>query len=219
VTPPAGLVELLIGEHLAVATRAGWAFVHGMLRESLEHMAEAAGRKAMHHRVCAEILRDLYGEHAQGHAEEVARHLIVAGDLGEAMGALLDATYQMQLSGQYERAERVLGEHAALADRCGLAADDVRRLRGRMQTVWLTVDARRGGDRWSGAGALSRDRASGAARRTRRRARREPALARDGGRASNGAGTRAWRRSSRRWRASNGSAIRRGRRARPWPRR
>ncbi len=152
VTPPPGLVELLIGEHLAVATRAGWAFVHGMLRESLEHMAEEAGRKAGHHRVCAEILRDLYGEHAQGHAEEVARHLIVAGDLGDAMGALLDATYQMQLSGQYERAERVLGEHAALADRLGLAQDDVRRLRGRMQTVWLLW--MRGGE-----GKLERSRA------------------------------------------------------------
>ena len=152
VQAPAGLVELLMAEHLAVATRSGWAWVHGMLRESLEHMAEAAGRRARHHRTCAAVLRELYGEHAQGHAEEVARHLIVAGELAEAMGALLDATYQMQLSGQYERAERVLGEHAALADRLGLARDDVRRLRGRMQTVWLLW--MRGGE-----GMLERSRA------------------------------------------------------------
>jgi tetratricopeptide (TPR) repeat protein len=138
VTPPEGLASLLIGEHLAVATRAGWAWVHGMLRESVEHMAEAAGRHAAHHRIHAEVLRDLHGEHAQGHAEEVARHLVAAGDLAAALEPLLDATYQMQLSGQYERAERVLGEHAALADRLSLAPDDVRRLRGRMQTVWLT---------------------------------------------------------------------------------
>jgi len=152
VTAPPGLVALLTGEHLAVASRTGWAWVHGMLRESLEHMAEEAGRKADHHRICAEVLRDLYGEHAQGHAEEVARHLIAAGDLAAAMEPLLDATYQMQLSGQYERAERVLEEHAALADRLGLAREDVRRLRGRMQTVWLLW--MRGGE-----GMLERSRA------------------------------------------------------------
>ncbi len=136
--PPPGLVDLLLAQRLALTTRSGWAFVHGMLRESLERLAAAAGRKAMHHRTCAEILRALHGGHAQGHAEEVARHLIAAGELAAAMEPLLDATYQMQLAGQYDRAERVLGEHAALADHLGLPHAEVRRLRGRMQAVWLT---------------------------------------------------------------------------------
>ncbi len=151
--PPAGLVELLLAQRLALTTRSGWAFVHGMLRESLERLAAAAGRKAMHHRTCAEILRALHGGHAQGHAEEVARHLIAAGELAAAMEPLLDATYQMQLSGQYDRAERVLGEHAALADRLELPHAEVRRLRGRMQAVWLTW--MRGGE---GSLALARAR-------------------------------------------------------------
>lgn len=151
--PPAGIVELLVAQRLAVTTRGGWAFVHGMLRESLEDLAAEAGRRALHHRSCVEVLRALHGGHAQGHAEEVARHLIAAGALQEALDPLLDATYQMQLSGQYERAERVLAEHATLADRVGLASADVRRLRGRMQGVWLTW--MRGGE---GSLALARAR-------------------------------------------------------------
>ncbi|MBK9754485.1 MAG: AAA family ATPase [Nannocystis sp.] len=153
ITAPAGLVELLVAQRLAVVGGAGWAFVHGMLRESLEDLADAAGRRGLHHRCCAAILRRRHGAHAQGHAEALARHLIAAGDLVEAMAPLLDATYQMQLAGQYDRAERVLGEHAALADRVGLGVEDVRRLRGRMQAVWLTW--MRGGD---GSLALARAR-------------------------------------------------------------
>lgn len=163
--PPPGLVELLLAQRLALTTRGGWAFVHGMLRESLERLAAAADRKAMHHRCCVEILRALHGGHAQGHAEEVARHLIAAGDLAAAMEPLLDATYQMQLSGQYDRAELVLDEHAALADRLGLPHAEVRRLRGRMQAVWLTW--MRGGE-----GSLALARA---------RCREVEALARQGG--------------------------------------
>lgn len=163
--PPPGLVELLLAQRLALTTRSGWAFVHGMLRESLERLAAAADRKAMHHRTCVEILRALHGGHAQGHAEEVARHLIAAGDLAAAMEPLLDATYQMQLSGQYDRAELVLDEHAALADRLGLPHGEVRRLRGRMQAVWLTW--MRGGE-----GSLALARA---------RCREVEALARQGG--------------------------------------
>ncbi len=151
--PPAGLVELLVAQRLAVPTRGGWAFVHGMLRESLEDLAAEAGRRALHHRSCVEILRAMHGGHAQGHAEEVARHLIAAGAWTDALDPLLDATYQMQLSGQYERAERVLAEHATIADRVGLASVDVRRLRGHMQGVWLTW--MRGGE---GSLALARAR-------------------------------------------------------------
>jgi len=151
--PPTGLVELLVAQRLAVPTRGGWAFVHGMLRESLEDLAAEAGRRALHHRSCVEILRALHGGRAQGHAEEVARHLIAAGAWTEALDPLLDATYQMQLSGQYERAERVLAEHATIADRVGLASVDVRRLRGHMQGVWLTW--MRGGE---GSLALARAR-------------------------------------------------------------
>ena len=152
-SPPPGLVDLLVAQRLAVPTRGGWAFVHGMLRESLEDLAAEAGRRALHHRCCVEILRALHGGHAQGHAEEVARHLIAAGAWTEALDPLLDATYQMQLSGQYERAERVLAEHATIADRVGLTSVDVRRLRGHMQGVWLTW--MRGGE---GSLALARAR-------------------------------------------------------------
>jgi tetratricopeptide (TPR) repeat protein len=137
VAPPPGLALRLLEQRLAVPSRGGWAFVHGMLRETLERHAAEAGRRATHHRICAATLQGLHGGHAQGHAEEVARHFIAAGEPGEALVALLDANYQAQLGGDYERAGRALAEHEAIADRMGLPAADARRLRGRIQAVWL----------------------------------------------------------------------------------
>jgi eukaryotic-like serine/threonine-protein kinase len=138
------LVEGLLSQRLAVGTPTGFAFVHGMLRESLERVAGERGRLTGHHRACAQLLRARYGEHAQGHAERVAQHLTLAGDFAGALLPLLDASYQYQLAGQYERAERVLAEHGRLAARLGIGAEQVQVMRARMQRAWLGWS--RGGD-------------------------------------------------------------------------
>jgi tetratricopeptide (TPR) repeat protein len=140
------LVEALLSQRLAIGTRTGFAFVHGMLRESLERLAAERGQLAHLHRACAQMLRARHGEHAQGHAERVAQHLTIAGDYAEALLPLLDASYQYQLAGQYDRAERVLDEHARLAQELGLSAEDVRVMRAGMQRAWLG---------WSRGGAHS----------------------------------------------------------------
>jgi tetratricopeptide (TPR) repeat protein len=148
ISAPAELGLVLVRERLATATPAGFAFAHGMLRESLERMAEDAGRSAAHHRTCAALLRQLGAARTPGRVEEVARHLIAAGDLREALGPLLETSYQMQLSGQYARAEAALVQHAAVADRLGLPTHDLERLRARMQGAWLAwMRGGEGGDR------------------------------------------------------------------------
>jgi serine/threonine protein kinase/tetratricopeptide (TPR) repeat protein len=131
------VVEGLLSQRLVLGTPTGFAFVHGMLRESLERLASERGRLAGNHRACAQLLRSRYGEHAQGHAERVAQHLTLAGDFAGALLPLLDASYQHQLAGQYDRAERVLAEHGRLSARLGLGAEDVRVMRAGMQRAWL----------------------------------------------------------------------------------
>ncbi|MFY9822255.1 MAG: protein kinase, partial [Thermoanaerobaculia bacterium] len=53
---PPGLLEDLVTGRLAVRTEEGWAFVHAMLRESIEQQAHEAGRLAAYHRACAAML-------------------------------------------------------------------------------------------------------------------------------------------------------------------
>ncbi|HEY8378693.1 MAG TPA: AAA family ATPase, partial [Nannocystis sp.] len=134
---PAELGLVLVRERLAVATATGFAFVHGMLRESLERMAAEAGRAAGHHRVCAALLREL-GANRAGAPWEIARHLIAAGELAAALGPLLQASYELQLAGEYRAAAGALDQHVAVADRLGLPPHDRERLRGRMQRAWLS---------------------------------------------------------------------------------
>lgn len=83
----ARLIERLKVLHLAVGTPRRWAFVHGMLQESLLRTAEEAGRLKEHHVSCAAMLA------SQGQrpvtAERLGNHLVSAGDLELAVEPLL----------------------------------------------------------------------------------------------------------------------------------
>lgn len=134
---PAELVDLLISQRLARQTATGWALVHGMLRESIERVAQEAGRLGRLHELCVEMLLTLYGEHAMGHAERVAAHLVAANRREEALSPLIDAAYHEQVSGQYERAGEILSKYEALVDALGFAGESVHAARARIQRVWL----------------------------------------------------------------------------------
>ena len=135
--PPPGLVEVLYQQRLARATPQGWGLVHGMLRESMERVARVAGRDASHHMACADMLRTLYGEHAMGHAERVATHLICAGRPQDALIPLIDATYHEQVSGRYAAAEATLSRYESLIRALSIPPDDLRACRGHIQRIWL----------------------------------------------------------------------------------
>ncbi|MEZ4385194.1 MAG: protein kinase [Nannocystaceae bacterium] len=130
-------IERLFRQRLAVATPRGFAFVHGMLRESLVRLAADAGRLVGHHRACAAMLQGRYGDRPLRYAERLARHRIAAGDGEAAIDPLIDACYRLQLTGAYQRAEAILDDLGALFDRLELDADDLRRLRAAVQGAWL----------------------------------------------------------------------------------
>jgi tetratricopeptide (TPR) repeat protein len=140
-------LELLLSQSLAIATPTGFHFAHAMLRESLERRAREAGRAPRHHRRCALTLERRYGPRSLLHAERIAQHRIAAGDLEAAIEPLLGACYRLQIAGGYERAEKLLLQAEALVARLDLPGADPRRLRARMQRLWLRWMRSDGADR------------------------------------------------------------------------
>lgn len=131
------VLGVLLEERLAIATATGFHFVHGMLRESLERRAREGGRAAGLHRLAAATLEARYGARSLVHAERIGQHRVAAGDLAAAVDPLLDACYRLQIGGGYERAEKLLGQVESIVHRLSLGEGDPRRLRARMQRVWL----------------------------------------------------------------------------------
>jgi len=91
VRAPPRLVDGLVREGLARRTEHGWAFIHGMLRESLERGAREGGRFPSHSGHCAAALRALHPVDAPALAERVAAHLLDAGDARGALERFLAA--------------------------------------------------------------------------------------------------------------------------------
>ncbi len=134
-----GLRDELLRQRLARARRdetdvSGWVFAHNMLRESLE--ARAGARAAGWHRACACALRD---------PGRVGRHLLAAGDAGEACAPLATNARRHIERGAYAEAEADLATWREARDRCGLvdgrAADgpllaaELARVRGRPEVA------------------------------------------------------------------------------------
>jgi predicted ATPase len=111
VAAPETLVEELIARRLASADarglQHGWSFVHAMLHDNLERRAEEAGRAAVHHRTCAEMLRE---RKRPGVAERLARHLTAAGELRAALAPLRDAARERLDRGDYSLSDALLAE-------------------------------------------------------------------------------------------------------------
>ncbi len=94
------LVEVLLRRGLATSgpggPEAGWSFAHGMLREAIEGRSMREGRGAGLHRACAAMLRS----RPAPAPERVARHLVAAGDLAEALEPLHEAVEETKRQGR-----------------------------------------------------------------------------------------------------------------------
>ena len=123
--PADSLVDALLDARLAIAgargPSTGWSFAHAMLRETLEDNARQAGRLEAHHLKCAEEL----GARAAPQ-ERVARHLVGAGRVADAVGPMFVAAESRVNLGDYASGEGLLGERDALLARLGLPPSDAR---------------------------------------------------------------------------------------------
>lgn len=137
--PPELIDELLVAR-LLVPDDVGLRFAHAMLRESVLRAAAEAGRLSGHHRSAARMLRRRYGDRHRGVAERIGRHLVLAGDVAEALPYLLRAAAETARTATFQQAHMILGERDASLDRLGLPENDVRRAEGWALKASLLTD-------------------------------------------------------------------------------
>ena len=109
ISVPRGLVLRLSERRLARTDARGWAFAHGMLRESLERSAGESGRATRLHQACATTLQIRYdAARLPGVAERLGRHLFLAGRPEEALEPLRAGALERRAMSDYTAALRLL---------------------------------------------------------------------------------------------------------------
>jgi eukaryotic-like serine/threonine-protein kinase len=125
---PPGLVEALLEGHLAEPRPGGWTFCHGMMRESIQQDAVAAGRWPAVNQACARALRDALDR--RGTAERVGRHLVEAGQHEASVDPLLEGVRESLGASEYRNASDLLDLAAASLRAMGVEESDPRWGRG-----------------------------------------------------------------------------------------
>jgi len=146
---------------LVVVDDDGFRFAHAMVREAIERYARAASRTASHHRAAARALIDLYGKDALGMAGRIGRHLILAGEGGDALAPLASGAEQLFSRGEAFAAEELLVLWRSAVHALALPDDDPRVLPGLLLEARVFahlghLDAARGRARRANAAALTR---------------------------------------------------------------
>ncbi len=144
------LLEAMASNRLARIDRHGWTFAHGALRESLEFIAQQAGRWTAHQYACAEMLRARYGPKTTSTAYRLARHLLEAGRLDEALEPLLRAANRFSQTCQFDLAHAAYNRYESALDELHIADDDPCALEVHIQRA-LTLNRQ---DRYTEAEAL-----------------------------------------------------------------
>jgi len=125
VKAPMSLVRALEDQRLARIDHErggyGWSFVHGMLRESLERGARAAGRWAEHHDACALMMATRSGP---GTAARHGWHLLCAGRVDEALHPLQEGSKELILIGDFGAADRILDAREQAMTDAGIPETD-----------------------------------------------------------------------------------------------
>ncbi len=129
VAPPASLLGDLAGQGLVRSDPHGWAFVHGMARESLERSGKEAGRWAALNQACAAQVAAGGGRDAN---ERVGRLLVEGERYADALQPLYLAAMDRIGFGESETAVRLLALRDALVKRLALPDTDPRRALGRL---------------------------------------------------------------------------------------
>ena len=120
---PDRLVEALERHRLATRTPRGWAWVHSMLRESVERSANTRGTWRRLHRACARMIQGRYGA-APRAARRLGRHLFCAWELDSSLDALVTACWEARALSQHDEAFELLGLHDEALRRLDRPEDD-----------------------------------------------------------------------------------------------
>jgi eukaryotic-like serine/threonine-protein kinase len=126
-SPPASLLGDLAAQGLVRSDPQGWAFVHGMARESLERSAREQHRWPQLNSACADQLAEAGGRDVH---ERVGLLLVEAGRYEEALGRLLLAVQDRLGLGEFRTAAGLLKTRSRLLDRLGIQRQDPRRALG-----------------------------------------------------------------------------------------
>ncbi len=102
------LLTRLVEERLVRTTERGWSFAHGMLRETVEQMAKAAGRLPLHHAACADMLRPRFEASEPRSAGRFGTHLLLAGEPAAAVDPLLGGAAEHWERSEYPVTEALL---------------------------------------------------------------------------------------------------------------
>ncbi|MBM66697.1 MAG: hypothetical protein CMH55_10725 [Myxococcales bacterium] len=121
---PPGLLEGLMGQGLALRRQGGWAFAHGMFRESLEAQSREMGTWFDRHRACAAMLRPRQAR-VPGLAVRVAHHLEQAQELASALAPLSQAVEELWKGGSVTGARLPLERRRALLEQLGRPHGDI----------------------------------------------------------------------------------------------
>lgn len=122
----AKLADRLMDFRLAEETDTGWAFSHGMIRESLIRWARDTGRFEQHHRAAAAMLRVKMKVTGKPLWERLGDHLHAAGELEEALEPLMRGVAERRSSVGVKPALALLAICQDTMERLGLASDDPR---------------------------------------------------------------------------------------------
>ncbi len=124
--PNRALVASLVAHSLArwEGKKGDWAFANAMLRESLERVSVEHGRWPD---INKRIARMLAQSGSRNQPERLARHLLRAGIIEQALEPLLKSIYLRFRKGEYILAGRLLGQFDHAMDDLGLAPTEQRR--------------------------------------------------------------------------------------------
>jgi serine/threonine protein kinase/tetratricopeptide (TPR) repeat protein len=116
------LITRLVSNGLAVTRPAGWAFTHGMLRESIQRSAGSSWAEI--NRGCANMLAGRAP--GPGMKERIGRHLVAAGEAEDSLEPLLEGAWENIRLGDYHRAGNLLSLREQMQHEIPLPPEDVR---------------------------------------------------------------------------------------------
>jgi len=121
---PPDLLQRVMTQGLAFRRQGGWAFAHGMFRESLETQSRAMETWYDRHRACAAMLQPRQAR-IPGLAVRVAYHLEQAKELASALSPLSQAVEELWKGGSVTGARLPLERRRALLEQLNRPHSDI----------------------------------------------------------------------------------------------